>query len=127
MEERLVQLLRNTQLSDQGPRQQAEIELKHARHDPAFALSLANIASHAGIETPIRQAALSSLRQFIEVNWVDDGLGDEPVVQISEETRESLRTSMLSIVLSPEDDRKAKASARWVAEAGRAVRNKAAC
>lgn len=114
MEEHLVQLLANTQRAEQVPRQQAEIDLKRASTNPAFPLSLANIAAHTAIDTAIRQAALSLLRQFIERNWVDDEDPDETVIPISDETREKLRQTLLDLALSPEDDRKAKVSARCV-------------
>ena len=113
MEEQLAQLLTNTQLAEQAPRQQAEIDLKHARTNPGFPVSLANIASHTGISSGIRQAALSLLRQFIERNWVDDGLGDESAIPIAEDVRGALRRALLALALSSEDDRKVKVSARW--------------
>ncbi|KAH7134349.1 armadillo-type protein [Dactylonectria macrodidyma] len=113
MEDQLVQLLANTQLPDQAPRQQAEIELKHARTNPAFPLSLANVAAHASIETNIRQAALTNLRLFIEKNWnVDDDEG-EPQIPIADESRGQLKQTLLDLALSPEEDRKVKISASY--------------
>ncbi|KAM0384275.1 hypothetical protein ACHAPY_001651 [Fusarium culmorum] len=113
MEDQLVQLLSNTQLPDQGPRQQAEIELKRARTNPAFPLSLANIAAHTSIETNIRQSALSNLRLFIENNWSNDELDDEPQTPISDEVRGQLKQVLLDLVLSQEEDRKVKISASY--------------
>ncbi|KAF5657204.1 importin [Fusarium heterosporum] len=113
MEDQLVQLLSNTQLSDQGPRQQAEIELKRARTNPAFPLSLANIAAHTSIETNIRQAALTNLRLFIENNWSNEELDDEPQIPISDEARAQLKQVLLDLVLSQDDDRKVKISASY--------------
>ncbi|KAI1069863.1 hypothetical protein LB507_008120 [Fusarium sp. FIESC RH6] len=109
----LVQLLSNTQLPDQGPRQQAEIELKRARTNPAFPLSLANIAAHTSIETNIRQSALTNLRLFIEDNWSTDELNDEPQIPISDQARGQLKQVLLDLVLSPEEDRKVKISASY--------------
>ncbi|KAK2675704.1 Importin-beta, N-terminal domain [Fusarium oxysporum f. sp. vasinfectum] len=111
MEDQLVQLLSNTQLSEQGPRLQAELELKRARTNPAFPLSLANIAAHTSIDTNIRQAALSNLRLFIENNWSNDDPDDGPIIPISDEARGQLKQVLLDLVLSPEDDRKVKISA----------------
>ncbi|KIL92684.1 hypothetical protein FAVG1_03864 [Fusarium avenaceum] len=113
MEDQLVQLLSNTQLPDQGPRQQAEIELKRARTNPAFPLSLANIAAHTSIETNIRQAALTNLRLFIENNWSNDEVDDEPQIPISEEARGQLKQVLLDLVLSQDNDRKVKISASY--------------
>jgi hypothetical protein len=113
MEDQLVQLLSNTQLADQGPRQQAEIELKRARTNPAFPLSLANIAAHTSIETNIRQSALSNLRLFIEDNWSNDELNEGPLIPISDEVRGQLKQVLLDLVLSQEEDRKVKISASY--------------
>ena len=113
MEEQLVQLLSNAQSPEQGPRQQAEIELKRARTNPAFPTSLAAIASHTSVSLEVRQAALSTLRIFIENNWViGDEPDDEPPVPISDESREQLRQVLLDLALSSEDDRKVKIAAR---------------
>lgn len=113
MEDQLVAVLANTQSPNQGPRQQAEIELKHARTNPAFPTSLANIAAHTSIDTGVRQAALSTLRLFIEKNWSpEDADAVEPRVEISEETRQQLRRALLDLALSNEDNRKVKIAAR---------------
>ena len=112
MEEQLVQLLANTQASEQGPRQQAEIELKHARTNPAFPVSLATIASHSSVATGVRQSALTTLRQFIEANWAGDEPDEEPLIPISDDAKAQLRQSLLDLALSPEEDRKVKISAR---------------
>ncbi|KAM5347947.1 hypothetical protein ACJ41O_007771 [Fusarium nematophilum] len=113
MEDQLVQLFANTQQSEQAPRQQAEIELKRARTNPAFPLSLANIAAHTSIDTSIRQAALSNLRLFIEKNWSIEELDDEPQIPISDEVRGQLKQVLLDLSLSQEDDRKVKISASY--------------
>lgn len=113
MEEQLVQLLSNTQLPEQGPRQQAEIELKRARTNAAYPVSLAKIASHTSVSTAVRQAALTNLRLFIENNWaVGDQDDDEPQIPISDESRALLRESLLDLALSQEEDRKVKLAAR---------------
>jgi hypothetical protein len=113
MEDQLVQLLANTQLPEQGPRQQAEIELKRARTNPAFPTSLANVASHTSIDTNVRQSALSTLRLFIEDNWAPDSNDpDEPLVPISDEARAQLRQSLLGLAMSAGEDRKVRISAR---------------
>lgn len=112
MEDQLVQLLANTQLPEQAPRQQAEIELKHARTNPVFPVSLANVASHTSVDTSVRQSALTTLRLFIEANWSSDEAGDEPQIPISDEVRSQIRHSLLELVLSPEEDRKVKISTR---------------
>ncbi|KAH8736513.1 armadillo-type protein [Ilyonectria robusta] len=113
MEDQLVQLLANTQLPDQAPRQQAEIELKRARSNPAFPLSLANVAAHTSIDTSIRQAALTNLRLFIEKNWSAEEDDSEPPIPIADESRGQLKQTLLDLALSPEEDRKVKISASY--------------
>jgi hypothetical protein len=113
MEDQLVQLLANTQSSEQGPRQQAEIELKHARTNPAFPQSLANVASHTSVNTATRQAALTTLRLFIEGNWSPEQVDGEPQIPISNDARLQLKQTLLDLALSPEEDRKVKISARY--------------
>lgn len=108
-----MQLLANTQLPDQGPRQQAEIELKRARTSPAYPVSLAKIASHTSVGTGIRQSALASLRQFIENNWAVGDQDDEPIIPIADDTRALLRQSLLDLALSQEEDHKVKVAASY--------------
>lgn len=112
MEDQLIQLLSSTQLPDQVPRQQAEIELLHARTNPAYPQSLANIAAHTSVETNIRQSALSTLRLFIEKNWSEEDLDDEPQIPISDDTRLSLKQTLLDLSVSHEEDRKVKIASR---------------
>ncbi|KAK2605796.1 hypothetical protein QQS21_003750 [Conoideocrella luteorostrata] len=113
MEEQLVQILANTQLPDQGPRQQAEIELKRARTNPAYPVSLAKIASHTSVNSSVRQSALALLRAFIERNWTVEDQDDEPIVPIADDTRVVLKQSLLDLALSQEEDRKVKISASY--------------
>lgn len=108
----MVQLLASTQRAEQAPRQHAEIELKRATTNPAYPVSLANIASHTSIETNIRQAALSALRLFIQSNWSAEEQDEEQQIPISDEVRAQLRQTLLDLALSPEEDRKVKISAR---------------
>lgn len=110
-----MQLLANTQLAAEGPRKQAEIELKHAQTNPIFPLSLANIAAHTSISTDIRQSALSVLRNFIEHNWSPEGDdGEGPRIPIPDSTKDQLRPKLLDLALSNEDERKVKAAVRYV-------------
>lgn len=110
-----MQLLANTHSSAEGPRKQAEIDLKHAQTNPAFPISLANIAAHASIPTDVRQSALSVLRNFIQHNWSEEGDdGEGPLVAMPDTTKDQLRPKLLALALSDEDDRKVKALARYV-------------
>ncbi|KAI1876843.1 uncharacterized protein JN550_000915 [Neoarthrinium moseri] len=112
MEDQLVQYLTNTQSAAEGPRKQAELDLKHAQSKEAFPLALANIGSHASISIEIRQAALSSLRQFIERNW--SGESDEgPTIPISDPVKEQVRNVLLELALGSDGERKIKTAASF--------------
>lgn len=113
MEDQLVQVLANTQLAAEGPRKQAELDLKQARLNPAYPLSLANIGKHSSISIEIRQAALSALRLFIENNW--SGENDEGnVIPISDAAKDQIRPILLELALSADQERKIKTAARYV-------------
>ncbi|KAK4085345.1 uncharacterized protein Triagg1_335 [Trichoderma aggressivum f. europaeum] len=113
MEDQLAQLLANTQLPEQAPRQAAELEIGRAESNPAFPISLARIGAHSSIDTSIRQSALSTLRLFVEKHWAVEELDEEPHVPISDEARELLKQTLLEVALSPEDDRKVKIAASY--------------
>lgn len=112
MEDQLAHLLAEAQRSEQVPRQQAEIELKRAQTNPAYPTALANIASHTSINTGIRQAALSTLRLFIQNNWAVDDPSNEDPIPISDETRQVLRQTLLDLAVSSENDRLVKVATR---------------
>lgn len=113
MEDQLVQLLANTQLADQTPRRQAEMELSRAETNPAFPVCLANIASHASVATAVRQSALTTLRLFIERNWAEEDASDGPPVPIADEARLLLKQSLLDLALGLDEDRKVKIAASY--------------
>ncbi|KAJ6447235.1 AP-3 adaptor complex subunit beta [Purpureocillium lavendulum] len=113
MEDQLAQLLANTMLSEQAPRQQAEIELKRARTSPSFPAALANIASHASVAVTVRQAALTNLRLFVEANWANEDPADEPQIPIADDAREHVKQVLLDLAIGHEDDRKVKTQASY--------------
>lgn len=111
MEEHLVQLLANTQLSAAGPRRQAELDLSQAKQNPEFPLALARIGAHTNLPTEIRQSALSTLRKFAEENWSPDDY-EQQRYPIADSTKDQLRSMMLELVLNTEVERKVKTAAR---------------
>ncbi|KAI1131326.1 armadillo-type protein [Nemania abortiva] len=113
MEDQLVQVLANTQLAAEGPRKQAELDLKRAQTNPAFPLSLANVAQHTSVSPEVRQAALSTLRRFIESNWSGDN-DDGPVIPISDAVKDQIRPLVLDLALNFDGDRKIKTAASFV-------------
>lgn len=113
MEDQLLSLLADTQLSAEAPRKQAEQHLDQAKTNPAFPGSLAAIASHSSVSPQIRQSALLLLRTFVERNWSGES-DDGPVVQIDEQVKEALRGQMLELATSGDADRKIKSAASYV-------------
>jgi hypothetical protein len=113
MEEHLVQLLANTQLSAAGPRRQAELDLNQAKQNPEYPLALARIGAHTNAPTEIRQSALSTLRKFVEDNWSPDDY-EQQRFPIADPTKDQLRSMMLELVLNTEVERKVKTAARYV-------------
>ncbi|KAK0119475.1 hypothetical protein ONS95_010922 [Cadophora gregata] len=113
MENQLLALLGDTQLSAEAPRKQAEQHLEQAKTNPAFPGSLAAIASHSNVSPQIRQSALLLLRTFVERNWSGES-DDGPAVQIDEQVKEALRGQMLELATSGDADRKIKSAASYV-------------
>ncbi|KAI0193136.1 armadillo-type protein [Astrocystis sublimbata] len=117
MEEQLVQALANTQLAADGPRMQAELDLKRAQTNPAFPLSLASIACHTSVSLQIRQAALSYLRRFIEANWSGENgeSGDSSApIPVADDVKTQIRPMVLELALNFDGDRKIKTAASFV-------------
>ncbi|KXJ95130.1 armadillo-type protein [Microdochium bolleyi] len=112
MEDQLVQILANTQLPAEGPRKQAELDLRANRSNPAFPISLTNIAGHASVPVQIRQAALSQLRLFVEDNWSGDS-DDGPAIPIADDVKAQIRPMILELAINA-TDRRAKTSASFV-------------
>ncbi|KAI0541144.1 armadillo-type protein [Xylaria digitata] len=113
MEDQLVQVLANTQLAAEGPRIQAELDLKHAQTNPAFPLSLTNVARHTSVSLDVRQAALSTLRRFIESNWSGEN-DDGPTIPIADAVKDQIRPLVLELALNFDGDRKIKTAASFV-------------
>ncbi|KAI2636081.1 armadillo-type protein [Xylaria nigripes] len=113
MEDQLIQILANTQLSADGPRRQAELDLKHAQTNPAFILSLTNVARHASVSVEIRLAALSTLRWFVESNWAGDS-DDGSYFPLDETLQGQIRPLILDLALNFDGDRRIKTGASIV-------------
>jgi importin-9 len=112
----LARLLADTQRPEETPRKKAEIELRHAQTNPSFPVLLTAIAAAATYPTEIRQAALSVLRNFIVTNWVGEDDEDEHPhpIPIADETKAELREKLLELATRDEEDRRVKASVRYV-------------
>lgn len=115
LEEQLLLLLAETQSPAPEPRKRAEAHLQALHNNEAFPTGLAAIAAHTGVGIPSRQAALTTLRLFVEKNWSgEDEESEGPSVDISNEVKEVLRTRLLELATSGEDDRRIRTAARYV-------------
>ena len=113
-----MQVLANTLSPEWSVRQEAELALNHARTNPAFPGSLANVAAQEGVDIAVRQSALTNLRLFIDKNWNPVDVQDEQPIPIAKETRDELKRILLQITLSREDKKKIKILARWAPATG---------
>lgn len=113
LEDQLLHLLTETQSSQAAPRKSAEAQLQSLGGNENFPIGLAAIAAHTGVSVALRQAALTTLRQFVEKNWSgEDELTEGPTFEISEEIKNALRSRLLELATSEEADRKVRTSAR---------------
>ncbi|KAH7369251.1 armadillo-type protein [Plectosphaerella cucumerina] len=114
MEDQLIALIgaissSSSEEESQAKRRQAEIDLKRARTNPVFPTALVNIASHAQVDLPIRQMAMTTLHKFISQNWGQDEDHDgDGLVDIPDATRTALRASLLELALSTDENKKIK-------------------
>ncbi|EHL00212.1 putative Importin subunit beta-5 [Glarea lozoyensis 74030] len=115
MEDQLLVILSDTLSSSSGPRKLAEVQLKQAEVQTAFPGSLATIGCHANIAIEVRQAALLSLRTFVDKNW--SGYDENgPTITIEEGVKEQLRHSMLELATSNADRKLTKAASHVVSK-----------
>ena len=109
-----MQLLTETQSSQQGLRKTAELQLKQQYGNPDFPIGLASIGSHSNVPIQIRQSALLYLKTFVLACWspaFDEFNGH---LYSDEGRRNQLRQALLSIALSENDERKIKSAASLV-------------
>jgi hypothetical protein len=126
MEDQLLQLLADTQNASQGPRKQAEEHLQQLQTNEAYPISLSAIASHQSVATAIRQSALSVLRRFVEKNWSgqNDDDSEGQMILIPDSSKEKLRSQLLELATSIEEDRKVKSAARYENSNSLGIRSK---
>jgi importin-9 len=115
MEEEIVRLLSDTQTPAEGPRKQAEAQLRALFSNEAFASSLCTVASHDSVPLNIRQAALIELKNFVVAGWSPQ-LGDDfgGQVLLSDENKARVRSMTLELATSDVVDRKVKTAASYV-------------
>lgn len=111
-DQRLLQLLADTQSAAEVPRKLAETQLDQLESDETYPVRLSAIAAHTQVPTAVRQAALSVLRKYIESNWSGQN-EDGPVIPIPDHIKEQLRSQLLELATGNEDDRKVRSGASY--------------
>lgn len=114
MEEQVVRLLTETQSAQEGPRKNAEWQLKQLYRTPEFPVALTSIGKHSEVPVDIRQSALLYLKTFVLACW--SPLFDEFDGQLypDYERKAQIRHTLLDICLSGSDERKIKSAASLV-------------
>lgn len=115
MEEQLIQILAQTQSPVEEPRRQAEQHLQSLYTNEGFPLALASIAAHDSVNSPIRQAALLSLKQYVAQTWSPEfeDTYQAPSV-LSPDARRQLRQTLLEIATSDSIERRIQNAAGYV-------------
>ncbi|KAI1767278.1 ARM repeat-containing protein [Hypoxylon sp. FL1150] len=113
MEDQLIQVLTNTQLSAEGPRKQAELDLRRAANNPAYSLLLTNIARNPTLSVDVKLSALNAFRLFIERNW--SGVSEiGPCIIVPDTVKDQVRPLILDLALNaPDQQRVVKTAASY--------------
>lgn len=114
MEQELLPLLADTLSPAADTRKAAELHLLRSYSNESFPLSLAAVASHDSVPTPLRQSALSVLRTFISAAWspaLDEFKGH---VLVNDPNKSHIRRVLLELATTADvPDRKVKSSASY--------------
>ena len=114
MEQLLVQLLTDTQSSNEAQRTQAEQRLHDLCFDQNYPITLCSLAAHSGIKSSTRQAALLALKNFVLAGWspaLDEFKGQ---ILVNDETKATLRNSLFELATSDSAERKIQNAASYV-------------
>ncbi|KAF2216882.1 hypothetical protein CERZMDRAFT_55561 [Cercospora zeae-maydis SCOH1-5] len=114
MEEQLVRLLTETHSRQEGPRKNAEHQLKELYANPDLPLGLLSIGAHNEVPLEVRQSALLVLKNFVLACWstqFDEFVGP---LFIDEQRKLQIRQQLLEISTSSRDERKIKSAASLV-------------
>ncbi|KAI5362746.1 putative importin-beta domain, armadillo-like helical [Septoria linicola] len=114
MEEQLVRLLTETQSPQEGPRKNAEYQLKELYANPDFPVGLLAIGSHNDVPQAVRQSALLVLKNFVLACWsaqFDEFVGP---LFVDEGRKSQIRRQLLELSTSSRDERKIKSAASLV-------------
>jgi hypothetical protein len=114
MEQQLVRLLTETQSSEEGPRKNAEWQLKQQYNNSDFPVALVSVGSHSDVPIAIRQAALLCLKTFVLACWSPQFDEFNGQLYGDDGKKAQIRQSLLDLALSGRDERKIKSAASLV-------------
>lgn len=114
MEEQLVRLLSETQSPQEGPRRNAEWQLKQQYANPDFPVALVSIGTHNDVPVEVRQAALLYLKIFVLACWSEQFDEFDGQLFHDEGKKAQIRQSLLDLSVSGRDERKIKSAASLV-------------
>ena len=114
MEQQLVRLLTDSQASQEGPRKNAEWQLKQLYADPEFPVALVSVGAHSDVSVEIRQSALLYLKIFVLACWSPQFAEFSDQLYADESRKSRIRQSLLDLAVSGSDERKVKSAASLV-------------
>lgn len=114
MEEQLVRLLTETQAPQEGPRKNAEWQLKQQYDNPEFPVALVSVGSHGDVPVEVRQSALLFLKVWVLDCWSDQFDEFKGRLYADEGRKTQIRQSLLELCVSGPDERKVKSAASLV-------------
>ncbi|KAF2767152.1 ARM repeat-containing protein [Teratosphaeria nubilosa] len=113
--EQLVRLLTETQSAQEGPRKNAESQLREQYGHPDFPLALIAVGAHSNVPVNIRQSSLLSLKVWVQTCWTPQWEDEFKGPYYADEAkRTQIRQSLLDLALSGHDDRKINSAASLV-------------
>lgn len=109
-----MRLLAETQSAQEGPRKNAEWQLKQQYANPDFPLALVSVGAHNDVPVEVRQSALLYLKTFVLAAWSPQF--DEFAGQLfaDDSKKVQIRQKLLELALSGHDERKIKSAASLV-------------
>lgn len=109
-----MRLLTEIQSTQEGPRKNAEWQLKQQYANPDFPVALTSIGAHSNVPIDVRQAALLYLKTFVLAAWSTQF--DEYAGQLynDDEKKAQIRRSLLDLSLNGTDERKIQSAASLV-------------
>jgi hypothetical protein len=114
MEQQLVRLLTETQSSQEGPRKNAEWQLKQQYGNPDFPVGLVTLSQHSSIPIEIRQSALLYLKTFVLACWSPQFDEFSGQLFADDAKKAQVRQGLLDLTLSGREERKIKSAASLV-------------